>query len=734
MPMDHSSATFRPEVLLAHREWVERTARALVHGDAEAEDVAQQAWLEVLQHPPTAEPERPQGWLRSVLRFTALDRMRSERRRRRHEAAAARPDHTEASPPDIVARAELLDRVVHLVLELEEPFRTTVLLRYFEDLMPAAIAARQGIPVETVRSRLKRAVAQLRGRLDAENEGDRRHWCLALLPLLRRPSPGTAATVASTGAAAGGVLAMGVFAKAAIVTGALLLIAGVGLLLHEGGPPVPAARLTGNDTRVAPSVAPAPLGQPSTRSTTGLPEPALDGPGPKGPPVPPPEAPPPGRTISGRVTDSTTGDPLPGIRVCLHYWPAGASRETNLDGTATEDDGRYSFSGLPDAERTYFVTFAEPTVTMPTDYLAVQVEGVKAGRTDVDAALRRGLAIAGTVVDDKGEPVRGEIRLSAFPTRGGSTPPRDARTGKGGTFRIGALLPETYSILATPWPMQDSELLQTMVEEVAAGDEGYVLRLRKGARFHGLVVDAEGRPQGGGTLRAVSGNQAWESPVAPDGTLQSQALDPDKDWTLIVWGYPDGRGAVLEHVRPGGSEVRLNLVSGDRELCGILVDESGVPLGAGIAVEVAARGEDLDRFGPGGRGTATTRPGGTFSFHGLRDLSFSFKVTADGQDLAVDQPKEVHPGSDAVTVRVRRGLLLSGTLVDDMGHPFRAEKIVVTWANHARSIHQDEKGQFRLGGLPPGSVTLQVHLGLRTVDLGPYTLPAEGLTLTVPKE
>jgi DNA-directed RNA polymerase specialized sigma24 family protein len=34
--------------------------------------------------------------------------------------------------------------VAQVVLELEEPYRSTVLLRFFEDLEPREIAARQG--------------------------------------------------------------------------------------------------------------------------------------------------------------------------------------------------------------------------------------------------------------------------------------------------------------------------------------------------------------------------------------------------------------------------------------------------------------------------------------------------------------------------------------------------------------------------------------------------------------
>src|SRR5689334_5197967 len=109
--------------LLAHRAWVESLARTLVHGDAEAEDLAQRAWVRVLEHPPAEPPRSPRAWLRTVLRFTAVDGIRERAARRRHEAAAAAGNRAEPAPDDLVARAEILERLVHAVLALDEPYR-----------------------------------------------------------------------------------------------------------------------------------------------------------------------------------------------------------------------------------------------------------------------------------------------------------------------------------------------------------------------------------------------------------------------------------------------------------------------------------------------------------------------------------------------------------------------------------------------------------------------------------
>ncbi len=77
--------------------------------------------------------------------------------------------------------------MVEALLALDEPLRTTLILRFLEELPPRAVAARMDIPVETVRSRTRRGLGVLREQLD-RSFGDRTSWCSALLPLLRRPS------------------------------------------------------------------------------------------------------------------------------------------------------------------------------------------------------------------------------------------------------------------------------------------------------------------------------------------------------------------------------------------------------------------------------------------------------------------------------------------------------------------------------------------------------------------
>ena len=131
------------EKLLSHRQWVARVARALVSG-ADADDLAQSVWMRAITHPPRSD-RGLRGWLATLLRRTARDTWRSESRRRSRERRVA-SSGAEPSAGEVVAEAETCRRMVNAVMVLPEPYRSTVLLRWFEDLGPTKIAALQGVP------------------------------------------------------------------------------------------------------------------------------------------------------------------------------------------------------------------------------------------------------------------------------------------------------------------------------------------------------------------------------------------------------------------------------------------------------------------------------------------------------------------------------------------------------------------------------------------------------------
>src|SRR6185295_18199887 len=128
----------------------------------EADDIVQETYAAALRSPPDDDrPVRP--WLRRVaVNFARMRHRGRVRREANEQVELADPVRT---PDALLERAQLERRLAELVIALDEPYRSTVLLRYREGLTAEQIAKQQGIPAGTVRSRLKTALDRLRREL-----------------------------------------------------------------------------------------------------------------------------------------------------------------------------------------------------------------------------------------------------------------------------------------------------------------------------------------------------------------------------------------------------------------------------------------------------------------------------------------------------------------------------------------------------------------------------------------
>jgi RNA polymerase sigma-70 factor (ECF subfamily) len=177
------SDEFTLEALLAEAAWLRRLALTLARDEDEAADLVQETWIAAWKRrPDTRRPVKP--WLAKVARDLLRMRRRSVGRRRVREAAA-RDDRDVARPDTLLEQVRLQRLLAGLVLELDEPFRATILARFFEGQTSAAIARGLGVPEATVRSRLREGLARLRAGLDSRT-GDRKAWAPAVLLLHRR--------------------------------------------------------------------------------------------------------------------------------------------------------------------------------------------------------------------------------------------------------------------------------------------------------------------------------------------------------------------------------------------------------------------------------------------------------------------------------------------------------------------------------------------------------------------
>lgn len=162
-----SERAFR-ELVERHLPLVYGTAMRLLNGDSHlAEDVAQAVFANLARKARSL----PRGivlagWLHRDTRFTALEVLRKERRRkaRELEAAAMQEADSWAHP---VAWSSIQPILDELLDELEDADRHALLLRFLEQRSLLAVGNALGIPEDTARKRVQRALEKLRSRLVA---------------------------------------------------------------------------------------------------------------------------------------------------------------------------------------------------------------------------------------------------------------------------------------------------------------------------------------------------------------------------------------------------------------------------------------------------------------------------------------------------------------------------------------------------------------------------------------
>ncbi|MEM9380225.1 MAG: RNA polymerase sigma factor [Planctomycetota bacterium] len=199
--MSDSSAPLDPSAFAQHAAFVRRLARRLESDEAAAEDLAQETWLAAVMRPQAAEGLR--AWLASVLRNKSTERRRREgiRAPGPTSAADATADREpEADTAELVERMELQQLAVRIVLDLPEPYRDVLVRRFSREEEVAEIAARLGIPEETVRTRLRRGLERVRARMRTEVGGSSALLLASLRELTGVPAAAkTAAQVATAG-------------------------------------------------------------------------------------------------------------------------------------------------------------------------------------------------------------------------------------------------------------------------------------------------------------------------------------------------------------------------------------------------------------------------------------------------------------------------------------------------------------------------------------------------------
>jgi RNA polymerase sigma-70 factor, ECF subfamily len=144
------------------RHWLGawRLALSVTGSPTSADDVAQEAFERAFRGLPDFNGRSSfRTWLSRIVLNQSFEQARRQRSQQRLELATT---PLEWSDDDVVRNRVLFDAVLALPVERRAP----IVLRYWARHTPPEIADILGIPVGTVHSRLARALAELRSRLE----------------------------------------------------------------------------------------------------------------------------------------------------------------------------------------------------------------------------------------------------------------------------------------------------------------------------------------------------------------------------------------------------------------------------------------------------------------------------------------------------------------------------------------------------------------------------------------
>ena len=145
-------------------------ALRIVGRTVDAEEVVSELFLRVWNRAESYEPSRASvaGWLFMITRRLAIDKTRSRAylaHKREQDLVSISEDTVYAIDDNPFEAIDCVRQNTHLHAEIRkmtQDHRTVLHLSYFEDLSHAEIARTLGLPLGTVKTRLRTAVARLR--------------------------------------------------------------------------------------------------------------------------------------------------------------------------------------------------------------------------------------------------------------------------------------------------------------------------------------------------------------------------------------------------------------------------------------------------------------------------------------------------------------------------------------------------------------------------------------------
>ena len=711
----HRNAAAFNELARRHAAMVFGTCQRILRSAADAEEVAQECF-EALATTDQGPDRNLGGWLHALATRRALNRLRSESRRRVREQAFAEAHTTSAE----VRWNDIYPMVDEAIAALPEKLREPLVRSFFEGQTHEIIAAELGVSRGAVTYRIARGVGRLRRYLKQRGVVASAAALAALLTenlasaetpatltdaiarmALAGPPPG-AAVVASP------AISAAVFWKASTVLLCAVLTAGVltgawRLLQPEpSGVPLPPLAFDAPIAAVEP---------PTTIAASGI-EPVQE------PDIQDvPELPVFTATLAGRAIDAA-GNPVVGAVVTLerNFQPMLLSTWKRSDPLApyhaastTDDMGSFTFA-VPNLVHVSSSNNGYHTFSLSASsgdlgsFLQIHSLFVGPGNNHVELTMEPLNQIAGTIVDSAGKPVLArEIQIQKrIGDNAGfqdwKIPAASVRFAEDGAYAVEGLSAGRYSlrIIAHDFPPKEVEAV--------AGQNDVRVTLPAPLHVRGVVRDENtGRPVPGVSLVAFSDPEFPQELLSDaSGAFSITGLMP---YGCILWLSQGNQPYAMEplshrlDLSDGQSidSLEIEVYQGGAVTGRVLDAKYDTPIAYGV---VQASMPDRPEYDDGGGSLGWRVPvdaEGRYRIEGLPRGSYVFIAEDAG---AKPTFQEVYPGRlyENVDVFVEPGISVAGQVLDLDGNG-ASNTIVIAEADsnpYPQQTSTDDAGNFVL--------------------------------------
>ena len=140
----------------------------LLPDEAEAQDVLQEVYMCVWRGAASFDASRasPITWLATIARNRSIDRLRARRAPAEDLEAASEVPDDRPSSLEVLETAEDASRLRRCLDELESRARNAIRSAFFEGASYPELARREGVPLPTMKSWIRRGLISLRGCLE----------------------------------------------------------------------------------------------------------------------------------------------------------------------------------------------------------------------------------------------------------------------------------------------------------------------------------------------------------------------------------------------------------------------------------------------------------------------------------------------------------------------------------------------------------------------------------------